>query len=456
MPNSVRNTPAALRIVVISIMVAITLIATSLSAPVISAKADDYLYYGSVVSGSVTDNVGDEWFFIGCSGDLVTVEMVSDELDSYVEIYDSDSRWPIAEDDDSGSAGNALIEEFELEESGIYTVVAAGATRRDQGEYSLAIDSGGYSEINDKPTLAYNNTVDGEVKTIRGEKWLFWGCADDVVTVTMESDEIAGYLELYGPTEKQPLMEALPEKDGSAKISEFALPESGIFTVVAAGYSRRDRGNYTLSLLTSGPGEIDNRSASSSSRVVPTFTTVPVAPTREPTSTAVVHRSSPTSSPTQPPLQATRATSTPIPTDEPATPTVTVDHLPAPVALAYDFPYFRWGWEGMPAMHNVDNWYFDVKIFNSEHSEYPYDVKVAEVEYVAEDGPNLWRYDKRTDFQCGSFWAVQIAKRNPDGSYAGPMSPESNRVPSGQGCENAKSGGEGTDSPNVDDCPGCE
>ncbi len=84
-------------------------------------------------------------------------------------------------------------------------------------------------------------------------------------------------------------------------------------------------------------------------------------------------------------------------------------------------------------MSGVENWYFDVNIFDNESADYPYDVKVAEVDAVRSDG-NQWYYDKQNDFQCGSYWAVQIAARNPDGSYAGPMSIESNRVPTGADC----------------------
>ena len=86
-----------------------------------------------------------------------------------------------------------------------------------------------------------------------------------------------------------------------------------------------------------------------------------------------------------------------------------------------------------PLVSSVDDWYFDVKIFDNETAPNPYDVKVAEVDVVRNEG-DQWYFDKRSDFKCGSYWAVQIAARNPDGSYAGSLSPESNRVPTGADC----------------------
>lgn len=73
------------------------------------------------------------------------------------------------------------------------------------------------------------------------------------------------------------------------------------------------------------------------------------------------------------------------------------------------------------------DWYFDIKIFHNMFSEYPYDVIVAEHQNTRHvDG--RWYYDIRPNFLCGAHWAVQIAQRAPDGSYAGPLSPESNRL----------------------------
>ena len=137
----------------------------------------------------------------------------------------------------------------------------------------------------------------------------------------------------------------------------------------------------------------------------------------------------------RPTAKTTEPRSTAEPDEESSRPSGGTEILSAPVAIGYHFPFFRWEWDEMPFMKDFDDWYFDVKIFDNVHSEYPYDVKIAEVDRLVEESPNVWRFDNPTDFRCGSFWAVQVALRNLDGSYAGPLSPESNRLPSGQGCE---------------------
>ena len=202
------------------------------------------------MSGEVRTRAGEEWFFSGCEADLVTVSMSSDEFDSYVELYGPTSRRPLIDDDDSGSDGNALIEAFELPESGVYTIVAAGSGRNDRGEYTLVVESSNDVDIDHSAAFAYGESVVGVVSTAHGEEWWFWGCADNLVNLTMESDELAGYLELYGPTGRRALVEAAAEAAADdtevVEISEFSLPESGLYTIVAAG--RYDnRGVYMLS-----------------------------------------------------------------------------------------------------------------------------------------------------------------------------------------------------------------
>ncbi len=642
---------------------------------------NDIVVYGTDVSGEVKTRAGEEWFFSGCEADLVTVKMSSDEFDSFLELYGPTGRRPLIDDDDSGGDGNALIEAFELPESGVYTIVVAGSGRKDRGEYTLVVESDIDVDMDDSAALAYGESVVGVVSTARGEEWWFWGCADDLVSLTMESDELAGYLELYGPTGRRPLVEAASEAaEGDTavvEISKFSLPESGLYTIVAAGQSRRDRGSYLLSLFTASDEEVDNEGSGDESDSagsddedaiaaknrrddgprslsLPTSasddtaegtevesTSVPTSvpePEASPTSTAGVVILVPTLPPTSTPTPALVATATatataerpsipglltdfetwgvwrrgdeawgtftqsdllahggqyagkfdfdfpanearnyliyrqllpisgepvaltiwvygdgsgnflnawvrdandqswqftfgrinhsgwrqmradldlglgwpnqaigvpstddivfPIqfealvldgadedkaykgsvlvddlfstmtsaprptprtpeprstgqpveepspdprstaePVEEPSSPAVGAGTLPAPVAIGFHHPFFRWEWKWMAMMEDFDDWYFDVKIFENEFLEYPYDVKVAEVDSLVEESPNVWRFDNPTDFRCGSFWAVQVALRNLDGSYAGPLSPESNRLPSGQGCE---------------------
>ena len=109
----------------------------------------------------------------------------------------------------------------------------------------------------DSRDIQFAQTVGGEVTTRFGEEWTFEGCAGDVVTVTMTSTEFDAFLELYGPIERDPLIVNDNRGAGSdAEIAAFALPDSGIHTIVAAGSGILDRGSYSLTLALSGTTDI--------------------------------------------------------------------------------------------------------------------------------------------------------------------------------------------------------
>jgi hypothetical protein len=158
----------------------------------------------------------------------------------------------------------------------------------------------------------------------------------------------------------------------------------------------------------------------------PTDTPSP-APLPTPTDTASPHTPIYTPSPTPLPTAAHVPSAT-----RPSTSASMV--APAPKPVEYDGMHFVWEWAGQNAVSN-ENWYFDVKFYTNIFSELPYDALVVEpasAQYVE----RKWQYsfEGTLYFQCGSFWTVQIAKRNPDGSFAGFLSPESERLPTKQGC----------------------
>jgi hypothetical protein len=121
--------------------------------------------------------------------------------------------------------------------------------------------------------------------------------------------------------------------------------------------------------------------------------------------------------------------------------------LPAPQLVDYNGTSFSWKWEGESQVGSLD-WYFDIKIFKGLSAPDPYDVLVAEPEQTRYAN-GLWSFDGTPNFQCGSSWAVQIAQHRSDGSYAGPLSAESNRLLVGPACGSggddggANSGGSG-------------
>lgn len=70
---------------------------------------------------------------------LATLEMISDDVDSYLYVYRKDSGGDydlIAQDDDSGTGEDALVE-FSVERGRTYRIVATSALSEERGDYDL-------------------------------------------------------------------------------------------------------------------------------------------------------------------------------------------------------------------------------------------------------------------------------------------------------------------------------
>lgn len=193
-----------------------------------------------------------------------------------------------------------------------------------------------------------------------------------------------------------------------------------------------------------------------SSTLVPvqptTVATIPPTPTSEPPTSASTSPTPTLPGPTSTPTSAPRSEPTPTfpPTSTPApiqpAPSPTPVEVLAPKLVEFDGLTYFWEWEGESVMGN-ENWYFDIKIFDNVSAEYPYLTLVArpgDTNY----SNGVWSFGNTLNLQCG-YWVVQIARLNPDGSYGGPLSPESDRLPVGLGCKDDKKPSD------EDPCPGC-
>lgn len=110
---------------------------------------------------------------------------------------------------------------------------------------------------------------------------------------------------------------------------------------------------------------------------------------------------------------------------------ITLD-IPAPKLIEHNGLQFIWEWEGKDKIGDQD-WYFDIKIYHSFDAPIPYETLVAGPESTQYLN-GKWYSDLKSNFQGCSYWAVQIAKRDDSGSFAGHISPESDRLKVGP-CE---------------------
>jgi len=99
--------------------------------------------------------------------------------------------------------------------------------------------------------LPVSTPVYGQVTNRAGEGWRFYGCAGDVISVTLASAAFAPYLELVGAGGETPLAEAGAAGD-RATLTGHELTANGVYTVYAGGEARSARGAYSLTLQMAG------------------------------------------------------------------------------------------------------------------------------------------------------------------------------------------------------------
>jgi hypothetical protein len=157
-------------------------------------------------------------------------------------------RNSLAEAGVEGPNAAATIDGFVLPESGPFTIIAAGASIRDRGAYSLTLESQGDVTASNEQVvglLGDGDVVTGLVETRLGEEWLFRGCINDVVAVKVESNDFAPFVAVRLPGADENLVE-MSGGGGVAIVEDLILPASGEYLVMAAGANIRDRGTYTL------------------------------------------------------------------------------------------------------------------------------------------------------------------------------------------------------------------
>jgi len=215
------------------------------------------LIHNVPVQGTLADRFGEEWTLAGCAGDVITATIQSAAFAPNLELYPPVGRTPLAATRNT-SQRSAQLPGTTLPANGEYTLVALGSSARDRGAYSLTlVSSDTTAQPEEVRLLTPGVAASGTVSTRDGEEWGFRGCAHDTITLTMQSTGAAQstafppMLEFYGPTGRTPLTTSstASANNRSASITAFALPQTGNYTVLAAGQSIRDRGPYTLTLI---------------------------------------------------------------------------------------------------------------------------------------------------------------------------------------------------------------
>lgn len=219
--------------------------------------AQENLQIGQTIQSSITPGETELFSFTGEENQRVIIRMnaaANSSLDSYLALSGPYNSY-LSEDNDSGGGLNAAIT-VTLPYSGTYLVSARDVNpEAGGGTYSLSVEAeevASISEIENLPEEALGELRPGEpVEALLepGERhlWQFTGEENQSVSLAMFSpdDLLDGYLLLLDPDGV-----LIAENDDGLgnrnPIITTQLPTTGVYSVIARGFSDSASGNYLL------------------------------------------------------------------------------------------------------------------------------------------------------------------------------------------------------------------
>ncbi len=232
---------------------------------------------GELTGGDATFDSGefnDSYSFEGRPGQRVTLDLRSDEFDTYLIL-----RSPNGEsqaNDDAESTSHSLIE-TELTELGSYEVIVTSFAAAETGGYVLNIRDGGAATSQtvanrDVINLDIGDNIEASLTASDSrsddrkyeDSYVFSAEAGQSITVEMTSTAVDTYLTLITPSG-----ESIENDDhqGSTDQSlvQLTLQESGRYRVIASSYAEDETGAYRLSIRSGVSDGVANATISSAS-----------------------------------------------------------------------------------------------------------------------------------------------------------------------------------------------
>ncbi|MBZ0279903.1 MAG: pre-peptidase C-terminal domain-containing protein [Anaerolineae bacterium] len=199
------------------------------------------------IGGSVTSELepGQDstiYTFEGEAGQLITINLSSDDFDAYVTLNDP-SGFYLTSDDDSGGGLDSRIAVFTLPENGTYSIVVESFDG-ESGQFTLSLSTPTIENI------AYGDSLSGSITAESSSIiYLFDGSEGDVITISLTSPDFDTYLTLATTGDGFPLVENDDGGGGTdSHIGPYTLPSTGEYVITVSSYSSDVSGAYTVSL----------------------------------------------------------------------------------------------------------------------------------------------------------------------------------------------------------------
>jgi hypothetical protein len=189
------------------------------------------------------------------AGRTYTIELRSDEFDTFLRLEDASGK-TIAHDDDSG--GGTLLTDakivFKADKSGPYAIAATSFGPKARGKYTLTVTHDGVG--NDQPVkylvdLTGKLTRDDAKDKGRGSRFYFKSYkvdmkANTTYVILLDSDDFDAYLRLLDSDGKEVANDDDGAKDGLNAMIVFACKHSASYTIIATTSADPDTGEFRL------------------------------------------------------------------------------------------------------------------------------------------------------------------------------------------------------------------
>jgi S1-C subfamily serine protease len=214
---------------------------------------------GPTVSGTLTNqsrvmsadnSFFDVYSFEGKAGQQVTIEMKSQEIDSFLILVGPNQR-KIAQDDNGAGNKNARIT-IRLPVNGTYIVLANSNEARESGAYTLDLKASAPTQpsraiLQEEGVLTVGAQVLPSDNSLYRE-YTFEGRSGQSVVIALESKDFDSYVALFGPDSK--LVAENDDENDSTKNAflSVTLRATGRYRVIVNSYDASGRGRYTLTV----------------------------------------------------------------------------------------------------------------------------------------------------------------------------------------------------------------
>lgn len=204
----------------------------------------------------------DAWGFIGTAGQRVTVDVTSEDFDTYLILVRPDGTQ--MQNDDGGEGTNSRLSQ-RLRAEGRYGVIVTSYSAGETGSYTLSVREGLAAAAPDPQSFeveapvtpialghrAAGQLAEGDSRQVNGrfvDEFTFEGEIGWQVTIGMESEDIDCHLTLIHPGGERTVNDDVEPGNLDSRI-EIVLPATGEYRLRASSYAPDTAGPYALSVM---------------------------------------------------------------------------------------------------------------------------------------------------------------------------------------------------------------